>query len=57
MESAVPFVPAEFWGIKVPPNKAMVVGRDSAEDDEFLHTYHLSQACSVVPAVGTAAVF
>jgi hypothetical protein len=46
MESAVPFVPAEFWGIKLPPGKTMVVGKQSSEDDEFLHTYHLSQARS-----------
>lgn len=43
MESAVPFVPAEFWGIKVRPDEAMVVGKETSEDDQFLHTYHLSQ--------------
>jgi hypothetical protein len=49
MEPAVPFVPAEFWGIKVGPDEAVVVGKETSEDDQFLHTYHLSQVHTAKP--------
>jgi hypothetical protein len=50
MEPAVPFVPAEFWGIKVGPKEAVVVGKETSEDDQFLHTYHLSQVRTARPS-------
>lgn len=54
----MPFVPAEFWGIKVGPNEAVVVGKETSEDDQFLHTYHLSQvALGLNPKQGRHVVF
>lgn len=51
MDPAVPFVPAEFWGVRVAPKATVTVGRTLSQEDDELDTYHLSQVrtCVLLP--------
>lgn len=51
-ESHVP--EAEFFGVRVPEGKIVVVGVAETEPDAALETYHLTQACPPPPDHMTA---